>query len=189
MAAQKHKLAQLDDAYRVVAAQPIDGAEIEPLIGEYQKYKDELGSDPANARTNVYVSNRIDLLKLRVELQEKSRKIAELRAQADKVMGNINSGIEKIQKSKEYLVVGRLVTSGMYDGQRLPLLYRVQSVDTNAGRTLAYLTPEQGQQLELKLGMIVGVKGDGPYDPSAKVNILVPKQVDVLKNADGSPMQ
>lgn len=188
LAAQSRRLAQLDEAYRVVASQPVESAEVEPLIGEYQKFKESLGSDPLHARTVAYVNNRLELLRLRTELQGKYRAIAELRARADKVMGDLNSGIERIQKTRDYLVVGKLVTSGMYDGQRLPLLYRVQSVDTNAGRTLAYLTPEPGQQLEMKLGMIVGVKGDGPYDPSAKVNILVPRQVDVLKNADGSPM-
>lgn len=188
LAAQRQKLRTLDDAYAVISAQPVESAEYEPLIAEYQKYRDELGSEASGARTSQHVKNRIDLLQLRVGLQEKYRSIAELRAKADQVMATINSGIERIQRSREYQVVGRLTTSQMYDGQRLPLLYRVQSIDTNVSRTLAYVTPEQSQQLEMKLGMIVGVKGAGPYDPSAKVNILVPTQVDILKNADGTPI-
>lgn len=186
--ARAAKLAGLDDAYRVVTAQPVEAAEIEPLISEYETFKGEIISDPSAARQVVYINNKLELLRLRTGLQEKYRKMAELKARADQTMANINSGIQQIQSSRLYLVVGRLTTSAMYDGTRLPLLYRVQSVDTNASRTLAYLTPEANQQLEMKLGMIVGVKGDGPFDPSAKVNVLVPTQVDILRNADGTPM-
>lgn len=188
MQSRAAKLATLDDAYRVVTSQPVESAEIEPLIGEYERFKSELGSDPMSARQVVYVKNRIDLLRLRTDLQDRYRSMAELRAKADQTMANINAGVQAVQNSRQYLVVGRLTTSAMYDGARLPLLYRVQSVDQNVARTLAYVTPEQGQQLEMKLGMIVGVKGDGPFDPSSKVNVLVPTQVDILKNADGTPM-
>lgn len=188
MKAQSERLRQLDDAFNVVTSQPVESAEIEPLIGEYEKFKADLGSEPMNARQVVYVNNRIDLLRLRVDLQGKYRRMAELKAQTDQAISGIMSRIERIQRSKQYLVVGRLTVSQMYDGARLPRLYRVQSIDTNVSRTLAYLTPETNQQLEMKLGMIVGVKGDGPYDPSAKVNILVPTQVDILRNEDGTPM-
>jgi hypothetical protein len=188
MKARNARLAGLDDAYRVVTAQPVEVAEIEPLISEYEKFKADYGSDPSAARQIVNVNNRIELLRLRTGLQEKYQKMAELKSRADQTMANISSGIQQIQNSRMYLVVGRLTTSAMYDGTRLPMLYRVQSVDTNAARTLAYLTPEPGQQLEMKLGMIVGVKGDGPFDPSAKVNVLIPSQVDILKNADGTPI-
>ncbi|MFM9958036.1 MAG: hypothetical protein ACKVZJ_08155 [Phycisphaerales bacterium] len=190
--ARRDKLNNLDEAFRAVAAQPVEGAEFEPLMNEFEKFKGELneqlGTDPAAGRMIAHIGNRMDLLRLRTDLQEKYRKIGELRSRADQVMGNINTGIQQIQASRRYQVVGRLSTSAMYDGARLPKLYRVQSIDTNVQRTLAYLTPVDGQQLEMKLGMIVGVKGDGPIDPSAKVGVLVPTQVDVLRNADGTPM-
>ena len=54
-----------------------------------------------------------------------------------------------------YAFVGRLTVSTVYNGQRLPRLFRLQAVDS--GRTLAYITPDPELDLESKLGSVVGV--------------------------------
>jgi len=78
-------------------------------------------------------------------------------------------------------VVGRLTASVVYDGKRLPLLYRVQSIDEDSGRTLAYVVPAKGVDLSGSLGSIVGVAGVAHVDASSRLNIVTPQRVDKLR--------
>ena len=186
-AAQVKRLVELNDAFTAVSRQPVETAEYQPLIKEYERFSDELGNEPSAIRTRANVQNRIEVLKLRVDLQEREAKMADLRKQAQQVANGVNDNIAWVQRTKDYLVVGKLVTSAIYDGQRLPRMYRLQSVDGDVGRTLAYITPVEGMMVEAKLGMVVGVKGDGTYDISAKVNFITPTAVDVLSTTGNVP--
>jgi hypothetical protein len=91
---------------------------------------------------------------------------------------------------------GQLQPSTVYDGQRLPLMYRVVSVGGSAPRTLGYIKKTERFDLDAMLGRVVGVIGDAVVDRSLQLNIITPIYVDQLRSdgsreavptADGSP--
>jgi hypothetical protein len=79
--------------------------------------------------------------------------------------------------------VGRLVASTVYDGKRLPLMFRVLSPESTSARTLAYVAPGSGFNLTEKIGRVVGVVGEAKMDESLRVNIIVPARIDVLTSS------
>ena len=77
-----------------------------------------------------------------------------------------------------YIAVGRLNASTIYDGVRLPLLFRIQ--DPTGGQSIGYLQPGQGFDLTALLGQLVGVVGTKGYDEALRLNIIAPTRIDVL---------
>lgn len=177
------KMKQLDQSFDALNREPIESAEFEPLIAEYEKLRMELGDSGADDRMRSYAGTRVDLLKMRIEHQNTSRAIKELESKAKVSAEDIAERIKKLAKGREYQVVGRMMASVLYDGKRLPLLYRVVSIDTNVSRTVAYLSPAEGQSLDSYLGAIVGVNGEGTSDPGARVRVITPGQIDILQAA------
>ena len=83
--------------------------------------------------------------------------------------------------SGPYAGVGRLATSTIYEGTRMPLLYRIQDVST--GRTVAYVKPSDGFDMAAMLGQLIGVIGKKTYDGTHRVDIIDPKRIDLLSPA------
>lgn len=177
------KIKQLDQSFDVLNKEPIESAEFEPLIAEYENAKREALNIGASARVESYVNTRLELLALRLDHQKTSRAIRELQDRAKRGADDIADRIKKLAKGREYQVVGRMTASVLYDGKRLPLLYRVVSIDTNVSRTVAYLSPAPDQNLDSFLGAIVGVNGDGTTDPGARVRVITPTQIEILQAA------
>ena len=178
-------LNELDQAFDRLSMQSTDSAEYEELITQYQRYADTLADDELTQRTRAYIDARIKLLALRAELQRNQAQLAALRARAQETAQTAQSSAERIESTRDYIVVGRLLTSSIYDGQRLPLMYRIQAVET--GRTLAYVTPVPALGLDGRLGQIVGVRGKGSLDPSSRVQVVEPTAIDLLEqNPDHS---
>jgi len=173
----------LESAYAAVLAQKASLAEVEPLIGEHERYLAAMdkGEAPGDDLDREVIVAHLELLKIRSDLQRSMLRIEGVREQAERSIARINEGIDGIDRSSEYVVVGRLTTSVVYDGKRLPLLYRVQSVDEDAGRTLAYIVPAKGVDLAGSLGSIVGVAGVARIDASSRLNIVTPERVDRLR--------
>ena len=174
----------LESAYAAVLAQKASMAEVDPLIGEHERYlaamdKGEASGDDLDREVLVA---HLELLKIRADLQKSMLRIEGVREQAEQSIVRINEGFEGIDRSSEYVVVGRLTTSVVYDGKRLPLLYRVQSIDENSGRTLAYVVPVKGLDLSGSLGSIVGVAGSARVDASSRLNIVTPGRIDRLQS-------
>ena len=95
--------------------------------------------------------------------------------------------IDRLIANREYKVAGRLYPSTVYDGERLPRMYRLVSIDPGVKSTLAYLIPVPEHQLEQKVGAVVGVLGEGTTEPNAMVEIITPTVVDVLRPAEDVP--
>ncbi len=174
----------LESAYAAVLAQKASMAEVDPLIGEHERYlaamdKGEASGDDLDREVLVA---HLELLKIRADLQKSMLRIEGVREQAEQSIVRINEGFDGIDRSSEYVVVGRLTTSVVYDGKRLPLLYRVQSIDENSGRTLAYVVPVKGLDLSGSLGSIVGVAGSARVDASSRLNIVTPGRIDRLQS-------
>lgn len=180
------KVKRLDQSMDVLDREPLETAELGPLIGEYEKARTEAIDIGAGPRLSGYISTKIELLRLREDHQKTTRAIRELEERARRGAGDIADRIMKLAKGREYQVVGRMMASVLYDGKRLPLLYRVMSVDTDVSRTVAYVSPAPGQSLESYLGAIVGINGEGGTDPGARVRVITPDQIDILQAA-GAP--
>lgn len=172
-------LNELDQAFDRLSMQSSDTAEYEELITQYQRYADTLSDDELTQRTRAYIDARIKLLELRADLQRNQAQLAALRARAQETAQTAQSSAERIENTRDYIVVGRLLTSSIYDGQRLPLMYRIQAVET--GRTLAYVTAVPALGLDGRLGQIVGVRGQGSLDPSSRVQVIEPTAIDLLE--------
>jgi len=176
-------LRNLEQAYAAVLAQKSGMAELEPLIGEHERYLTAMdnGEAPGDDLDREVLVAHLELLKIRADLQRSMLRIEGVREQAKKSIDRIDEGIAGIDRSSEYVVVGRLTASVVYDGKRLPLLYRVQSIDEDSGRTLAYVVPAKGVDLSGSLGSIVGVAGVAHVDASSRLNIVTPQRVDKLR--------
>jgi hypothetical protein len=175
---------KLEAAFEAVKKQPPETAEFGPLMSEIQKAMDKLDDSQASATIRRRLDQRLAYLQLSLDIQAKRRKLAESQSmwsEHDKV---IKQRMDEVAQTRQYTLVGRLSASSIYDGKRLPLMYRVQSVGGPAPRTMAYLRPDPKQGIDSKLGQVVGVLGESVMDPTLHINIITPLRVDTLEAAE-----
>ena len=77
----------------------------------------------------------------------------------------------------DYTVIGRLRRSRIYDGGRLPLLFRLE--DPGSGRTIAYVKPVEGMPLGEGVGRIVGIVGNERQDLNRRIKIVTPYRFEI----------
>lgn len=172
--------ADLNRAFEEVMRQPTEGAEYGPLIGEFRRLLDTLPDEPGSDAMRAAAQGRVNALRLRADLQEQMQKMSEALAAADKGTQRVQESAETLDSNPVYRFVGRLGSSTVYNGQRLPLLYRVQAVDS--GRTIAYLTPDPALDLTAKLGSVVGIVIKQSRDEgSLGLPLVDAKRVDIIK--------
>ena len=185
-------IATLERAYKKVAEQPLEQAELQPLIDEYGQLADSAKLTEAGQQVARFAEMRIELLKVRRELQKSSAALAALDAEVERTSETFATIDEQISTSADYDVIGRLVPSAVYTGGQMPLLYRLQAVDGASTRTMAYIAPAPDLRLEGKLGAVVGVRGtrrvDG-YTGPVGVQVIEPTLVTVLTPASVAEAQ
>lgn len=174
---------RLESAFESIRQQNPNTAEFSELQAEFEKAIASLDNSPASQVTRSRLQQRVEFLKLRADLQAQRRKLAEFEASLSEDEKRVAARLAEVESSRQYTIVGRLSASTIYDGERLPLMYRVQSVGGPAPRTLAYVRPDDKLNIDSRLGQIVGVLGDATMDPSLRVNIITPVRVDVLEAA------
>ena len=177
-------LDELDEAYERVVAESGENPEYGTLVTEYRRHMDNLRDEPGADRTREYIETRIGLLEIAKELADGEAELAALSAQAEQAGDQAAQLAQRVMATREFDLVGRLVSSSVYDGQRLPLLYRLVSVEGRVGRTVAYLTAEQGLGMDGKLGAVVGVRGEGAPGEVGLVRVIRPDEVVVLTAVD-----
>ncbi len=174
------KLDVLSALYDEASSKPVEQAELDTVIAEFQRTIDSLGKTPDDERLSKQLAPRLKVLKMRAELQASMKKNSEvttsLRRQSDEVAAQVAA----LNKLRQYDTVGKLVGSTVYDGKRLPLMYRIVSAEPTSARTLAYIAPRSAEGLSDKIGRVVGVAGDSHFDPSLRVNIITPVRIDIL---------
>lgn len=170
----------LESAFKAMSSQPVEEAEIEPLIAEYRRLADSLPDAESSRVWRVQIQNRVMLLEVRRQLQENLREVEAASAAASRHADAIARRSTELDRSRPYELVGRLATSTIYDGRRLPLMYRLQSVEAGGGRTIAYIVPTPGVDLAGRLGAIVGVEGQSRLDPALRLRIVQPTRVETL---------
>jgi hypothetical protein len=179
---------KLEQAFEAVRKQPPETAEFGELRNEYQAALDKLDDSPASNAIRPRIVQRLEYLKLWTDIQDQKRKLSDSKATWNQDDQLLKQRLEEVDRVRQYTIVGRLSASTLYDGKRLPLMYRVQTVGGPAPRTLAYLKPDDKLNIQNKLGQVVGVLGESVVDSSLKIRIITPLRVDTLEPAAAAPL-
>ncbi len=175
---------QLEATFEAVRKQQTDDDEIRALIAEFERAIGELGDAPGAAGLRARMTQRIEILRLRLDLQARLREMTGAQQTLGADAAALAEKIAAFERSRRYDIVGRLTASTIYDGTRLPLMYRVQSVGPAPTRTLGYVKPPEGEDtlgLGNKIGQIVGIVGEVMVDPSLRLSIVTAVRVDPLE--------
>jgi hypothetical protein len=170
----RERLQALEAAYERLRAEPITEAEVLPLRQLYVA----LGREADDAVVIRYAEARAEQLTIWADLQKRRAELDKLRKRVDVSAGEAEAARLAQEQSGAYVAVGRLTASVVYDGRRLPRLFRVQ--DTTTGRTVAYMRPDDGFDLHPMLGQTIGVIGKPVVVEDLGVTLVSPKRIDLL---------
>jgi hypothetical protein len=169
------KLEALEEMYRQLRREPIETAEVLPLRQLYLNLADETIEHEA---VSIYAMSRAEQLAIWADLQERRAEISRLRKRLRMTVEEAEAVRLALESRRDYVAVGRLTVSTIYDGRRLPALYRLQ--DAGTGRTIAYLRPTEAFNLGAMIGQIVGIVGEKGYDGGLRLNLVDPARIDLL---------
>jgi len=160
----------LETLYTQLKKTPILEAEIEPLLAGYTV----LADDPStNSIIRELAEARIKLLNMRLRSQENHRKLEVLKQAAEqRITLDETFVLTGADGQPLYDAVGRVASSTVYDGQRLPLMYRL--IEHQSGRTILYFAPtdQKSDRLEVTIDTTVGLVGTVARDPSGTIRIM-----------------
>lgn len=177
---------EMEQLFKAVQKQKLEDAEFGPLLAEVTRMYDATPDSPENAGLRTALRERQSLLKIRQRVQEAARANASLSEQATEREQELVNKVRELEIQRSYAVVGRLLPSAVYDGRRLPRMYRVQSLGvTEAPRTLGYLRPSDDLNLETMLGETIGVVGTPNLDPRLNLMIIEPLKIDLIQAGTG----
>lgn len=172
-------LEQLEASFEATRKQPADEADqaLDELLAEFQRTRDATDDDD---RLAWQLDQRIEWLKLRIKTRDQRRAIRAALAEADQRAVALEAQVDEWRRGRSYQLVGLLTESSVYNGERLPRMYRVQAVNTIDGspRTLGYLEPGEG--VDSKVGSVVGIVGQARFDPQLRLMVIRADQVDVM---------
>jgi hypothetical protein len=172
---------RLESSFQELRGAPADTAEYTELLNEYQAEIEKLDDTPANASMRARLNQRVQYLKIAADLQSARRRVAEQQQSLSEDDQRLRERMAEVDRARQYTIVGRLSASTLYDGKRLPLMYRVQTVGGPSPRTLAYVKPDEKLGIDGKIGELVGVVGEARMDPTLKLNIITPLRIDTLE--------
>lgn len=184
----KNPYERLETAFDSVRKQPVESAEYTPLLGEYQTAIDGLQETPLNVSVKRRLTQRRDYLKLQIDIQAKQRELAEAKQNLSLDEQKLADRMKDVERTRQYTIVGRLSASTIYDGKRLPLMFRVMAIGGQSSRTLAYLKPDEKLKIEGKIGQVVGILGESRLDPTLKSNVITPIRIDTLEATPTMPV-
>jgi hypothetical protein len=169
------RFSDIDIIWKRIAKAPVETAELEQLRERFLALV-EAEATPRGERT--LANARAEQIALRIEVQKSLLEIAALRNRKNADSKGV-ADLELAMRTRQpYDVVGRINASAVFNGERLPLLYRLQ--DPGTGQTIAYIVPGPGFDLSSMLGLLIGVKGPMRYDDSLRLNTVTPASIDVL---------
>lgn len=168
----------LETMWCAIREQPDESEELTALVLRYEALITALDAQPTLQKQ---AQARAEQIRTLMEVQENIIALAALRAETSRLSDEARAVAKAIEARSDFNVVGTLNASIVYDGGKLPLLYRIQNPMT--GATVAYLQPQEGITADLlatMLGTLVGVKGDMAFDPSLGVNLVKPRALESL---------
>ena len=178
IAAAKARAATYEDLEKIwgkLRKAPVETAELTQLRDRYLAFAEDTATTPIRANL---AQTRAAQIALRIEVQDSILELAQLKAKSNASVDGIANLELALLNRKGYDAVGRLNASLVYDGERLPLLYRL--MDNVTGQTIAYIVPGSSFDLSSMLGLMIGIKGPMTYDNALRLNTLSPSAIDVL---------
>jgi len=176
-------LNQIAETFNRVNKQPLATAEFETAIAQIEAFRATLGTSEREVKLSNALEGYAQALRLRVQLRE-SQKAGQTAVKEGTLQGTeLGKRVVELERQRVYNVIGRLVRSTVYDGDRVPLLYRVMSPEPGAARTLGYLLPSEKFDLVNKLEQVVGIIGEVRPEESLRTNLIIPRRVDVVSLA------
>jgi len=174
-------LRQLSELFTQVQAQDSDTAELDEMAAELRRAISAQGDDAMGQRIASSLGQRLQLIEMRISARDARRELRAKRESIDASYTQIASQIRELETTRGYQFVGRLVRSSVYDGNRLPLMYRIVSVNESVPRTIGYIVPgDDALGVTNKLGEIVGVLGSSTLDRDLNLRIVTPTRIDTL---------
>ncbi|MEO0483238.1 MAG: hypothetical protein AAF138_06400 [Planctomycetota bacterium] len=195
----------LEERFQSIRAAPVVDIDVEPLIADYRAELARLGDTPTDRSLARRIAQRLELLELRRDYRNR---ILELGAGPTGARANVepaNAGFDRprelnpipqtpaplvnpeISSTPANLRVklqGRLEPSLVYDGDRLPRLFRLVAGGTQGDeRTLAYLEPNDGQGWASRLGQVVEIEGVTRSAQEGRVRVVAVETIRVLAEA------
>ncbi len=166
------------DNARTLPREELDVA-IEELLAEYKRAR-EATDEPVVINA---IDRRIEWLELRIETRDQRRKLTGMLRDVDQREAMLTERVSTWRESRAFTIVGRVLPSRVYDGVRLPLMYRVESVDAlTGGRTIGYIRPRQPDTLAQRIGQIIGIRGTTAFDRQLRMNVIDPEELEALPN-------
>ncbi len=169
-------LEDLEGAYARLLREPLETAEVVPLRRLYAAFAREHSGSAIVAN---HLGTRVEQLQIWSELQQKVVELNQLRDRAKATGQQVDAVAAALERSGDYVAVGRLDASTIYDGKRLPKLFRLRDLTT--GRTVGYLRPSHKVKLPEMLGHLIGIVGEKSYDGGLRLNVLTPRRIDMLE--------
>jgi hypothetical protein len=173
-------LTHLAELFAQVQRQNSDTAELDELAAEFRRAISAQGDDVVGARIRAALSQRLQLVETRIAARDLRRSLRAKRDAIDATYASVAGRVRELEATRGYQFVGRLVRSSVYDGVRLPLMYRIVSVNESVPRTIGYIVPDESMDITGKLGEIVGVLGTSQLDTALNLRLVTPTRVDVL---------
>lgn len=177
-------LEALSAAFDAVRRQGTLEAEVDELEAAFQRVLANTPDTQDNASTRTWLQQRLTLLEIRKDLQESLQKVAEAKARLEAGNEQSAEAMAQLQAGRIYDFVGKLEKSAVYNGNRLPLMYRLVSVGEGIPRTLGYIEPKDGLELERKLGVLVGVTGAATQRADLRLSTIGAINVVVLRSEE-----
>lgn len=177
-------LEALSAAFDAVRRQGTLEAEVDELEAAFQRVLANTPDNQENASTRTWLQQRLTLLEIRKDLQESLQKVAEARARLEAGNERSAEAMAQLQAGRIYDFVGKLEKSAVYNGNRLPLMYRLVSVGEGIPRTLGYIEPKEGLDLDRKLGVLVGVTGAATQRADLRLSTIGASNVVVLRSEE-----
>lgn len=168
-------LDDLESQFKSVRAQSQADAEFEALKA---KYEELATANDASGSVKGMADARARQLTLLIETQTQVQELERKKASADTNRKGIAELILNIQRRADYTAIGVLNASAVYDGSRLPELYRV--CDPTTGATIAYVEPNPDIPMATMVGTLIGVRGGKTFDPALRLTVISPLSMELL---------
>ena len=173
--ARRTTIADLETQFDAVKPHPEATDELNDLLKKYEEFVTVPGEGDASVRR---AKARIEQLRIITETNTQTETIKRTQKALTDNKDEIAKLILDMQRRADYTAIGVLNASAVYDGEKLPELYRVCDPMTSA--TIAYVTPNPNIPMSTMLGTLVGVKGGKDFDPALRLNVINPMVIELL---------
>ena len=168
-------ISDLETQFEAVKPHPEATEELNDLLKKYEEFAATPGEGDASVRR---AKARIEQLRIITETNTQTETIKRTQKALTENKDEISKLILDMQRRADYTAIGVLNASAVYDGEKLPELYRVCDPMTSA--TIAYVTPNPNIPMSTMLGTLVGVKGGKDFDPALRLNVINPMVIELL---------